>query len=78
VSEPSQTYGASYSANFNVCHHGKAIEVGSTERCEPCDDERWQDWFTHFEDRYETYHGHRYPIHGYTEDDLREAYEHRF
>ena len=74
----SYTQGSAFSANFVVCKHGTTVEIGSTDRCQKCDDERWEDWFKHFMDRWEAKHGHRWVLHGYDEDELREAYEHRF
>lgn len=72
------TLGANQSVNAIVCPHGTFLAVGTPDRCVKCDDERWTDWFEHFLDRYEAKHGSRYPIHGWDDAELREAYEHGF
>ena len=74
----SYTEGASFTTTVVQCIHGVTIEVGSADRCERCDDERWQDWHSHFLDWWEREHGHRYPVHGYGDLELRRAFEHRF
>lgn len=68
------TLGATQSVNAWSCHHGTVWLIGEAS-CGRCKDEDWAAWFEGFMDRWEEKHGHRYPLHGFDEADLREAYE---
>ncbi len=71
------TMGAQSTVTAMQCKHGTTIVgVGwCPPPCPKCMDEAWVEWFESFLDRYEAKHSFRYPVHGYDEADLREAFE---